>query len=60
MSTFSSSQENPDIFPGFFHINLENNVQPKFELLRKFSFYPDRQPEPQNAESCGGRLHASQ
>ena len=50
---FQLIQENPDIFPGFFHIDLENNVQPKFELLRKFAFYPDRQPEPQNAESCG-------
>ena len=44
---------NPDIFPGFFHIDLENNVLPKLELLRKFGFYPDRRPEQASAESCG-------
>jgi radical SAM superfamily enzyme YgiQ (UPF0313 family) len=31
---------NPDIFPGFFHIDLKNNVLPKLALLRQFGFYP--------------------
>ena len=31
---------NPDIFPGFFHIDLAGNVLPKLELLRQFGFYP--------------------
>lgn len=45
---------NPDIFPGFFHIDLESNVLPKLELLRQFGFYP--QPDsapPAETESCG-------
>jgi anaerobic magnesium-protoporphyrin IX monomethyl ester cyclase len=43
---------NPDVFPGFFHIDLANNVLPKLELLRQFGFYPE--PEPAAAaESCG-------
>jgi len=32
---------NPDIFPGFFHIDFQNNVLPKLELLRQFGFYPE-------------------
>jgi radical SAM superfamily enzyme YgiQ (UPF0313 family) len=44
---------NPDIFPGFFHIDLEHNVLPKLNLLRQFGFYPDPQPSAASAESCG-------
>lgn len=44
---------NPDIFPGFFHIDLEGNVLPKLALLRQFGFYPEPQPADPNAESCG-------
>jgi hypothetical protein len=45
---------NPDIFPGFHHFNLEENVLPKLELLQRFGFYlqPERAADP-NAESCG-------
>jgi anaerobic magnesium-protoporphyrin IX monomethyl ester cyclase len=50
---FQLVRENADIFPGFFHIDLENNVRPKFELLRKFGFYPDSRRERMSAESCG-------
>jgi radical SAM superfamily enzyme YgiQ (UPF0313 family) len=57
---FKVIQDNPDIFPGFFHIDLKNNVLPKLELLRKFGFYPERPaeqappgPQPPNTESCG-------
>jgi hypothetical protein len=46
----------PDIFSGFFHIDLEKNVLPKLELLREFGFYPKpvgRASLPANKESCG-------
>ena len=29
----------PEIFPGFFHIDVQHNVLPKYELLQKFGFY---------------------
>ncbi len=32
--------DNPDVFPGFFHVDLTGNVLPKMELLRRFGFYP--------------------
>jgi hypothetical protein len=47
---------NPDIFPGFFHFDLQGNVLPKLELLRKFGFY--LQPElaaEADRESCGAQ-----
>jgi anaerobic magnesium-protoporphyrin IX monomethyl ester cyclase len=45
--------DNPDIFPGFFHIDLANNVLPKLKLLRQFGFYPAPEADEANAESCG-------
>lgn len=52
---FGLITENPDIFPGFFHIDLENNILPKLELLRQFGFYPESKglSEMDNKESCG-------
>lgn len=52
---FDFIKENADIFSGFFHVDLENNVLPKLELLRQFGFYPrpDKEEEPADAESCG-------
>jgi len=60
---------NPDIFPGFFHIDLKGNVEPKLRLLQEVGFYPVpegevlpdrvagrgdfRAAELPNAESCG-------
>ena len=44
---------NPDVFPGFFHIDLEHNVLPKLELLRQFGFYPNPEKQKADAESCG-------
>lgn len=41
---------NPDLFPGFFHVDLEGNVLPKLRLLQRFGFYPGMTGE---AESCG-------
>jgi hypothetical protein len=44
--------QNPDVFPGFFHIDLSGNILPKLALLRQFGFYPE--PEPRTTpESCG-------
>jgi anaerobic magnesium-protoporphyrin IX monomethyl ester cyclase len=43
---------NPDIFSGFFLIDLEHNILPKLELLRQFGFYPTPQETP-DPESCG-------
>jgi hypothetical protein len=46
--------KNPDLFPGFFHINLETNVLPKLAQLRQFGFYPAPEgQEEADAESCG-------
>ena len=47
--------DNPDIFPGFFLIDVKNNVRPKLEILRKFGFYSSLKGEPEkvDAESCG-------
>jgi len=52
-SHFQLIIDNPDIFPGFFHINLEGNVLPKLKLLRQFGFYPEPRGEEADAESCG-------
>ena len=57
---FELIERNPDIFPGFFHMDLENNVLVKLKRLRQFGFYPDPnthsetplKPD-QNKESCG-------
>ena len=40
---------NADLFPGFYHIDLANNILPKLKMLRQFGFYPEI-AEP---ESCG-------
>ncbi len=48
--------EHPDIFPGFFHAGIEDNVLPKLELLREFGFYPKQEaqePAESSTESCG-------
>ena len=37
---FDLIKGNPDIFPGFFHIDLKKNVLPKLRLLQQFGFYP--------------------
>ncbi len=56
---FDLITKNPDIFPGFFHIDLAGNVLPKLALLRQFGFYPEPEPAAATlypgsaAESCG-------
>ena len=51
---FDLITKNPDIFPGFFHIDLAGNVLPKLALLRQFGFYPE--PEPARPPRGGGEL----
>jgi anaerobic magnesium-protoporphyrin IX monomethyl ester cyclase len=57
---------NPDIFPGFFHIGLKSNILPKLEVLRQFAFYTKvlaGRTGRADAESCGAHspgLSASQ
>jgi hypothetical protein len=50
---FRLIQDNPEIFPGFFHVDLQGNVLPKLQLMRQFGFYPEPQPDNTNTESCG-------
>ena len=58
---FELIQQNPDIFPGFFHMDLESNVLSKLNLLRQFGFYPDPivksdvsvRDGQNNTDSCG-------
>lgn len=52
---FALIQENPDIFSGFYHFDLANNILPKLAILRQFGFYPAPEGEaPEaDAESCG-------
>jgi anaerobic magnesium-protoporphyrin IX monomethyl ester cyclase len=44
----------PQIFPGFYHYDVEGNVQPKLEVLRDHGFYPSARGGQQEASgSCG-------
>jgi len=42
----------PDIFSGFYLVDMEHNVKPKMALLRQFGFYPSPEAPP-DPESCG-------
>lgn len=51
---FDLIKSNPEIFPGFFHVRLAENVLPRLALLRQFGFYPDpKKRSTPDAESCG-------
>jgi radical SAM superfamily enzyme YgiQ (UPF0313 family) len=45
-------QANPRVFPGFFHVDVENNVLPKYRLLQQFGFYP----KPGRKELAGAEI----
>jgi len=51
-SIFEFISQYPEIFPGFFHIDLENNIYPKLEILQQFGFYLAKR-ELQATDSCG-------
>jgi radical SAM superfamily enzyme YgiQ (UPF0313 family) len=60
---FRFIRENPDVFPGFFHLDLEGNIRPKLRVLQEFGFYPASDAELQAMESCGAhspRLNVGQ
>jgi hypothetical protein len=50
---FDFIQQNPDLFPGFFHIDLHTNILPKFEILRRHGFYTSKDSEITESDSCG-------
>jgi len=37
---FEFISQHPDLFPGFFHHDLKNNIWPKLKILQQFGFYP--------------------
>ncbi|HNY79162.1 MAG: radical SAM protein [Sedimentisphaerales bacterium] len=63
---FELIRQNPDVFPGFFHMDLRGNVLPKLSLLREFGFYPDptggpsasADPGQAGGDSCGAHSPA--
>jgi radical SAM superfamily enzyme YgiQ (UPF0313 family) len=44
---------NPDLFPGFFHWDLERNVWPKLRIMQEMGFYPADSVELEVTDSCG-------
>jgi anaerobic magnesium-protoporphyrin IX monomethyl ester cyclase len=51
---FDFIEAHPDLFPGFFHYDLEGNVLPKLRALQELGFYPVDDEELEGADSCGG------
>jgi len=52
-SIFDFIERNRDLFPGFFHWKLEENVLPKLAVLQEFGFYPGKAGASGGTESCG-------
>jgi radical SAM superfamily enzyme YgiQ (UPF0313 family) len=52
-AVFDFIRLHPDIFPGFFHLDLEGNIRPKLRVLQEFGFYPATEDELRDLESCG-------
>jgi len=50
---FDLIRAHPDLFPGFYHYDLQGNVLPKLDLLRQFGFYPEPVAEALDPETCG-------
>jgi len=50
---FDFIREHPDLFPGFFLVDVADNVLPKFELLRQHGFYASKAHEVSEKDSCG-------
>jgi radical SAM superfamily enzyme YgiQ (UPF0313 family) len=60
---FDFVKEHPDVFPGFFHVDLAANVRPKLRALQELGFYPASSEELAAMESCGAhspRLNVAQ
>ncbi|MDQ7825029.1 MAG: radical SAM protein [Candidatus Eremiobacteraeota bacterium] len=50
---FRFIEENRDLFPGFFHYALAENVNPKLALLQEFGFYLESEAPQAETDSCG-------
>jgi len=50
---FDLIRQHPDIFSGFFHLDLQGNVLPKLRLLQQFGFYRHFDSDPTDTETCG-------
>ncbi len=52
---FDFISQHPDIFPGFYHYDLEGNVRPKLAVLQEHGFYaaPADEDDEDATESCG-------
>jgi anaerobic magnesium-protoporphyrin IX monomethyl ester cyclase len=60
---FDFVRQHADVFPGFFHVDLAQNIRPKLRVLQEFGFYPASAEELAEMESCGAhspRLNESQ
>jgi anaerobic magnesium-protoporphyrin IX monomethyl ester cyclase len=62
-AVFEFIRSHPDIFPGFFHVGLADNIRPKLKVLQEFGFYPATGEDLADAETCGAhspKLNESQ
>ena len=50
---FDFIEQHPDLFPGFFHYQLQDNVLPKLGVLQQMGFYPADSDELELTDSCG-------
>ena len=52
---FDFITSHPEIFPGFYHYDLEGNVRPKLAVLQEHGFYAAPEPAEgeESTESCG-------
>jgi len=50
---FEFVKEHPDLFPGFFLLDLETNIYPKLRILQEHGFYTRAQRELSDLDSCG-------
>ncbi len=50
---FDFIQTHPDIFSGFFLVDVQNNILPKFQVLREHGFYAAKENEVSETDSCG-------
>lgn len=53
MPIFDFITRHSEIFPGFFHYRLEENILPKLQLLQEFGFYMRKHEASGDIDSCG-------
>ena len=49
---FDFIAQHPDIFPGFFQLDIREKILPKLRMLQDFGFYA-AEPEEVGTDSCG-------